>query len=62
MIENDEVLDVGCAREKVVAAVRSDAVSLCEHGDITCLSDRVAAQVDDAAWSGFEKLFDNVFV
>ncbi len=43
------------AGKEVVSLVGTNAVYLCQGGDISCLSDRVAAEVDDARWFGFEK-------
>ena len=47
-------------REKVVAAVPSDAVVLLEQGDVAGLGDRVAAEVDDAWWQLLQQCCNNV--
>ena len=52
-IQNHQILNVWRAREEIVALMMYDVIFLTEQSNIPSLSDRVAAQIDNAWWQLF---------
>ena len=49
-----------CTREKIIAAVPSDAVALLEQGDVAGLGDGIAAEIEDARRQLLQQCRNNV--
>ena len=60
--EDDEIFDVGSAREEIVGLDGGDGVLIKEEFDVAGLGGRIAGEVDDLLWGDFEEFMNKLRV